>query len=172
MSLLWFQGPAGKPFQFQCGSQGIHFPSLAYKLHLKPRPLELNGVVVDFDSSSGYMFAVDFLGGLGTSKDSPIPVTGQPAGERPTQLKSEGVCVDAQYRRYCQARSHVTSAADAVSSRRCITHNHTAAAAAGHKAGSQPLPVLVRRWASTIATAAPILLAWASALTQPVACCT
>jgi hypothetical protein len=78
MSVLWFQGPDGPPFPFQRG-QGIHIPRLARKLKLEPSPLELNGVVVDYDSSTGYMFTAEFLDGRGTTQESAIRVTGEPA---------------------------------------------------------------------------------------------
>jgi hypothetical protein len=78
--VLLFQGPDGPPFPFQRG-QGIHIPRLARKLKLEPSPLELNGVVVDYDSSTGYMFTAEFLDGRGTTQESAIRVTGEPAGE-------------------------------------------------------------------------------------------
>ena len=88
MPVLWFKGPEGRPFRFQCGPDGINIPSLAGKLQLKDRPLELNGVVVDFNSS-GYIAleAVnEFLDGLGGSSEAAIPVTGQAAGEYPSSV--------------------------------------------------------------------------------------
>ena len=78
----WFKETSGEPFKFQCGSRGIHVPGLAAKVQLKDRPLELNGVVVDFDEH-GYISlteAAGFIGELGQSAGNPIPVSGQPAG--------------------------------------------------------------------------------------------
>jgi hypothetical protein len=85
MVLLWFAGPHGQPFRFQCGDQGIHIPRLAERLQFKPSPLELDGVVVDYNSDTGYMqleAAQEFLAaGRGDAADNAILVTGQSAGE-------------------------------------------------------------------------------------------
>lgn len=86
MPVLWFKGPDGNPFRVQC-QLGIHVPRLADKLHLKASPLELNGVVVDFDSSTGYMVDTTFLADCGATPDSAIQVTGQPVGEHSNQLR-------------------------------------------------------------------------------------
>lgn len=81
----WFKGPAGGAFRFECGSEGIHIPSLAAKVQLKVRPLELNGVVVDFNQQTGYKDyksleeAAGVIGELGSSAQNPIQVSGQPA---------------------------------------------------------------------------------------------
>lgn len=95
MSLRWFKGPDGDPFQVQC-RPGLHVPGLADELHLKARPLKLNGVVVEFDSSTGYMVDTAFLADLGATRESAIQVTGQPAGE-PSAINRacfKGLCVD------------------------------------------------------------------------------
>ena len=108
MSLLWFKGPDGDPFQVLC-ERGLHVPGLADELHLKARPLKLNGVVVEFDSSTGYMFDTAFLADLGATRESAIQVTGQPAGE-PSAINCacvKGLCVDPQER---HASSHVAAA--------------------------------------------------------------
>jgi hypothetical protein len=112
MSLRWFKGPDGDPFQVQC-RLGIHVPRLADELHLKASPLKLNGVVVEFDSSTGYMVDTTFLADLGATRASAIQVTGQPAGEQSTARASKGCA------RIHPASSHV-AAAD-VSSRQCVT---------------------------------------------------
>jgi hypothetical protein len=75
-------------------------------------------VVVEFDSSTGYMVDTAFLADLGATRESAIQVTGQSAGE-PSAIKCaciKGLCVDSQER---HASSHV-AAAD-VSSRQFIT---------------------------------------------------
>jgi hypothetical protein len=89
MPLYWFKGPVGEPFQFQCGPDGIHVPRLADEVKLKPSPLKLNGVVVDFDKGSGYLSiqdAQEFIQDLGGSTETAIPVDGQPAGEWPASI--------------------------------------------------------------------------------------
>lgn len=80
----WFKGPSGETFKFECGPRGIHVPGLAAKVQLKDRPLELNGVVVDFNQQDGYKSleeAAGIIGELGELEQNPIPVSGQPAGE-------------------------------------------------------------------------------------------
>ena len=97
MPVLWFQGPDGAPFQFKC-MQGIHVPRLAVYLQLAPSPLMLNGMVVDYDSSTGYSPLPDLQEALGehagTTRESAIQVTGQPAGE-----PARGTCKFTQDRR-------------------------------------------------------------------------
>jgi hypothetical protein len=117
MSLRWFKGPDGDPFQVQC-QLGIHVTRLADKLHLEASPIKLNGVVVEFDSSTGCMFDTAFLADLGATRESANQVTGQPEGEPSANNFTwvNGLCVDPQAR---QASSHA-AAAD-VSSRQCIT---------------------------------------------------
>ncbi|WIA17756.1 hypothetical protein OEZ85_009269 [Tetradesmus obliquus] len=78
MSLRWFKGPDGDPFQVQCAA-GIHIPRIADTLDLKASGLKLNGVVVDFNGSTGYMLDIAFLADLGATRESAIQVTGQPA---------------------------------------------------------------------------------------------
>ena len=84
--IWWFKGPSGEAFRFECGSQGIHIPSLAAEVQLKERPLKLNGVVVDFNQQTGYKSLEEAAGvieGLGLSAQNPIQVRGQPVGEFP-----------------------------------------------------------------------------------------
>jgi hypothetical protein len=116
MSLRWFKGPDGVPFQVKC-VLGIHVPRIAHHLHLKARRLMLNGVVVEFDSSTGYMVDTAFLADRGATRASAIQVTGQPAGELSAINCAcvKGLCACTQDR---HASSHV--AAD-LSSRQCIT---------------------------------------------------
>jgi hypothetical protein len=79
MPIKWFQGPSGEVVPVVCGPDGINVPSLAEKLKLKPRTVELNGLLVDFNSA-GYLSLADtgdFLNGLGDSSNNAIPVTGQ-----------------------------------------------------------------------------------------------
>jgi hypothetical protein len=124
MSLRWFKGPDGDPFQVQC-RQGIHVPRLADELHLKPSPLKLNGVVVEFDSSTGYMFDTAFLADLGVTHESAIQVTGQPAGE-PSAINCtcvKGLCVDPQER---HASSHVAAADVSSRQQEAALHQHLA----------------------------------------------
>lgn len=108
MSLRWFKGPDGDPFQVQCAA-GIHIPRIADTLDLKASGLKLNGVVVDFNGSTGYMLDIAFLADLGATRESAIQVTGQPAGE-PSAINCacfKGWCTSPQDR---HASSHLIAA--------------------------------------------------------------
>ncbi len=82
--LLWFKGPDVAPFKYT-SVQGINIPKVAAEVQLEPSSVKLNGVVIDYDSSTGYFPFPDLQAVLGedagTTPESAIQVTGQPAGE-------------------------------------------------------------------------------------------
>lgn len=82
--VYWFKGPSGEAFKVACASDGIDIPGISERLDLKPRTIQLNGVMIMYDSNNGFIpltHVKSFISGLGDTEEHAIPVDGKPAGE-------------------------------------------------------------------------------------------